>query len=218
MSPPLRFTLIFASALCLMVLIPYFVAFGGTLSSSSTDWANFGGYVGGTLGPAFALLAFVAGVQTLVESRKAAARQSLLTTIQRYEADFENVCARTVTCESPWVWGKGPTDTSGVTKIALRTLLYSDTIDWEQHLPPLVTGHEFQVLPSGEISQDREVFLHAQLAIEGIYKYVALFRASGGEDAIVAYLEHRYEIPKNRIEISCQSASDALAPDCDADA
>jgi hypothetical protein len=218
MSSPLRFALIFAGALACVVLAPYFAKFSGELSTSSDDWSNFGSYVGGTLGPAFALLAFVAGIQTFVESRESAKRMSLLATIHRYEADFDAACARTVTCESPWVWGKDPDQTSQITKVALRTLLHSDTIDWEQYLPSLVLGHDFQVLPSGEISQDREVILHAQSAVEGIFEYLALFREAGGEGTIIKYLEHRYEIPKNRIAIACQHTADAMALEREVDA
>lgn len=218
MSHHLRNALILAVLLSFAVLTPYFVTFGGSLSTSSQDWADFGSYAGGTLGPGFAFLAFIAGVQTLIDNRDTSRRHSLLATIDRFERDFDAACCRTVTCQSPWIWGKGPSDSIGITKVALRTLLYSDTVDWETYLPPLVTGHEFQVLESGEISQDREVIRSAQMAVDGIYEYLSLYREIGGEDSIVAYLQRRYEIPKNRIDVACQHAAETQSSERDIEA
>lgn len=65
------------------------------------------------------------------------------------------------------------------------------------------------MLPSGEISQDREVILSAQLAVDGIFRYLDLFREAGGEPPIVEYLNHRYEIPKNRLAIASEYAVEA---------
>lgn len=42
----------------LLLLGPYFYIFNYSLSGNSQDWANFGTYVGGTLGPIGAFLAF----------------------------------------------------------------------------------------------------------------------------------------------------------------
>ena len=210
MSSTLRLILFAAALLAVAALVPYLYMFRAGLSASSQDWSNFGSYVGGTLGPIYALLAFAAGVQTILDNRHQAVRQSLLATVQRYEGDFEEACTRTVSCESPWVWGNMPNDTHSMKMVAFRTLLYSDPLDWEQHLPPLVVGHGFQVLPSGEISQDREVVLQAQLAIDGLFKYLAMYKAAGGDKALVSYLESRYEIPKNRIEVATQHAAERI--------
>lgn len=213
MSPALRLALSAAVFLALAALAPYFWTFGLGLSSSSQEWANFGGYIGGTLGPIYALLAFAVGVQAILDNRQQNIRQSLLTAVQRYEADFESACVRTVACENPWVWGRMPSETQEIHTISLRTLLYSDSIDWEGHLPPLIDGHRFRILASGEISQDREVVQNAQLAIEGLFKYLDLYKLAGGDEALIHYLESRYEIPKNRIDVAAQHAADSSEPD-----
>jgi hypothetical protein len=210
MSPALRLALTTAGVFAIAALIPYLLMFQGGLSSASEEWSNFGGYIGGTLGPIFALLAFAVGVQAILDNRQQNVRQGLLTTIQRYEADFEAACVRTVSCEAPWIWGRTPSESHEIQRLSLRTLLYSDTVDWEQHLPPLIVGHGFQVLPTGEVSQDREVILAAQMAVEGLFKYLALYIAAGGDSALASYLQSRYEIAKNRIEIACHHAADSI--------
>lgn len=194
-----------------LVLTPYFFAFNGGLEKDSEKWAHFGTYVGGTLGPVYGLLAFIVALRALAFSRKQTDLQNLLSAVHRYEQDFEAACAKTVTCEAPWVWGKSPSDTATVERISLRTLLYSDTIDWERHLTPLIVGHGFQVLPNGEISQDREVVFHASLALDGLFKYLAVYEEQGGDQSLIAYLSSRYEVPRNRLS---DAAASAAEPDC----
>jgi hypothetical protein len=46
------------ACICLFLLFPYFWTFSDKLSTDSQDWANFGTYIGGTLGPIGAFLAF----------------------------------------------------------------------------------------------------------------------------------------------------------------
>ncbi|RYY85708.1 MAG: hypothetical protein EOO15_16320 [Chitinophagaceae bacterium] len=190
------------------VMAPYFYSFHGALAGNSQEWSNFGSYVGGTLGPLYALLAFGAGVQALLDNRQQSTRQSLLGAIQRYEADFEACCGRMVTCSQPWIWGNLPSETFSVTQISLRTLLNSDSIDWEQHLWPLVLGHGFQILDTGEVLQDREILWQASQAVEGIFAYLSMYELAGGDIALVAYLNQRYEIPKMRLQSAAMTAAE----------
>lgn len=62
---PLLFAGAVALALLAVVLGAYFATFGGSVSDSHTVWAEFGSYVGGSLGAAFAALAFFVLVATL---------------------------------------------------------------------------------------------------------------------------------------------------------
>jgi len=200
-----------ATVLAVAAVAPYFYVFDGPYSQSSQDWANFGGYVGGTLGPLYAILAFAAAAQAILDSRQQAARQALLMAIQRYETEFDFVCARTVTCKAPWVWGNSPKGTTGLESVSLRTLLYSDSIDWQRHLWPLITGNGFRVLSTGEISQDREVVFAAQCALDGISKYLALYESAGGDAPLIEYIRSRYEVPMARLEAATEAAAESLA-------
>lgn len=53
---------IFGCVLCIIMLSLYFIQFNvydlPLLSNSQGDWASFGSYASGTLGPIFAFLAF----------------------------------------------------------------------------------------------------------------------------------------------------------------
>lgn len=51
---------IFISVLILLVTcVAYFIVFSGGLSSEQSEWANFGAYIGGTLGAIFAFMSFL---------------------------------------------------------------------------------------------------------------------------------------------------------------
>lgn len=202
----LSFVLACAFVLALVTLSPYFYKFRGVLSNNSQEWSNFGSYLGGTLGPVYALLAFVAGVQTLLDNRQQATRQSLLWALQRYEADFEVCCSRTVTCVRPWVSGNLPSETFAVKRVVLRTLLYSNAIDWQEHLWRLIESDGFQILENGEISHDQEVILQSTLAIDGIFSYLKMFESADGEPSMIDYFNRRYEGPRNRLQIAAQTA------------
>lgn len=73
-------------AIILVVIVPYFYAFAPdswlTLSRDPERWAQFGEYVGGTLGPIFAVLAFLAVMHTIIAQK----RQATLDEFQRQMA------------------------------------------------------------------------------------------------------------------------------------
>ena len=73
----------------------------------------------------------------------------------------------------------------------------------------LITGHGFQVLPSGEVSQDREVVFRAQMAIDGIFKYLSLYESAGGDAPLIAYFRSRYGVPQARLESATETAAHA---------
>lgn len=191
-----------SSACAALVVATYFFQFHGELSESSSDWANFGSYVGGVLGPLYAFLAFALGVQTLRQSSQQARRDELLKCVQGYERDFEISALKPVSCESPMIWGQGADMEHSIQEVALRTLLQSDGIDWEYHLSEVARGLKFRMLPNGEMIQDRDVWLEAYSAVEGIFRYIELYQSAGGDPSLVDYLKKKYEIPHNRLKIS----------------
>lgn len=187
----------------IIVTALYFVQFHGELSINSNDWANFGSYLGGTLSPLFAFLAFVLGLCTINQSRQQARRDDLLKTIQSYERDFEVCIGKPVTCKDPWIWGNDLDAACAIQELPLRSLLYYDGIDWEQHLPDVAVSINFRILSDGELIQDRDIWLRAHLAVEGIFRYLELYKKAGGEASLINYFVDKYEIPRNRLS-SCR--------------
>jgi len=53
-----KILIILIMSMFVILLVPYFFTFNDGLSSDSKSWANFGTYIGGTLGPIGAFLAF----------------------------------------------------------------------------------------------------------------------------------------------------------------
>ena len=65
----MNLTGVYLTALLVLIvgiaLLPYFLTFNGGFSNDSGTWSDFGSYVGGVLGPLFAMLSFLAVVFTL---------------------------------------------------------------------------------------------------------------------------------------------------------
>lgn len=194
---------IMAILIAVFVLALYFFRFHGNLSVNSQHWSDFGSYVGGTLGSLFAFLAFALSLYTLSQNRQQARRDELLKTIHSYEQDFEHYLAKPVTCEAPWVWGNDLGAASTVHEVPLRTLLQNDGVDWEQYLPIVAQGLEFRILSNGELIQDRDIWLRAHLAVEGIFRYMELYKSAGGDASLVLYFTEKYEVARNRLLESC---------------
>lgn len=74
------------SAVFLLLLCPYFFKFHHGFSGDSQDWANFGTYIGGTLGPIGAFLAFWG----LMQQNK----------MYRDNAEVERLVIKTITLDS----------------------------------------------------------------------------------------------------------------------
>lgn len=206
-----------AALVAVVVLAMYFYRFHGLLSFDSKDWADFGTFVGGLLGPSYAFLAFVVGIRTLQQMQGQSRRDEILKAIHSCEAEYERCAAMPVTCNAPWIWGNGMSDAGNVTDVSLRALLSSDGIDWERHLPQLCNGLRFRQLPSGELIQDRDVFMQAYLSLQGLYQYVNLYKTAYGDESLVQYFLNKYEIANNRIqiamEISCDQSDTNLSED-----
>lgn len=211
MYPPFRkksaaVVSIWLSIIAIFIVVGlYFFQFNDGLSHSSERWADFGSYVGGVLSPVFAFMAFALGLYTLNQTRQQNRRDELLKCIQGYERDYELCVSKPVTCESPWIWGNELDAADSIQEVALRTLLRSDGVDWELHLPQVASGLKFRVLPDGELTQDRDLFLSAHLAVEGIFRYLHLYGEAGGDASLIIYLTEKYEISRNRLAISSQA-------------
>ncbi len=185
-------------ATCLVVGI-YFYEFHSSLSTTPQDWASFGGYIGGVLGPFYAFLAFIGLLETLRQSRLQRELEGLLHTVQQFEKDLNYCASLTVTCKSPWIWGNDIEASSDIKELPLRTLLESDSIDWEQHLMELRDGLIFRKQADGTLFQDRDIWLKAKQATDGLFDYLELYRSKGGEQAVCDYYYKAYEIPRNRL-------------------
>lgn len=72
-----RTIIIFGVIILLTILMPYFYTFRFGLSSNSQDWAHFGTYIGGTLGPIGAFLAFWGLIQQNAMYRENAETENL---------------------------------------------------------------------------------------------------------------------------------------------
>lgn len=193
-------TSLFVAAFTTVVVVGvYFYNFHGSLSDSPQDWANFGGYIGGVLGPLFAFLAFAGLLETLRQSRLQRELEGLLHTIRQFENELNYCKSLVVTCDSPWVWGSNWGSATDINELPLRTLLESDSIDWERHLEELRDGLSFRRQSDGTLFQDRDIWLKAKLAIEGLFDRLERYRSKGGEQAVYDYYYKAYEIPKNRL-------------------
>ncbi len=188
----------------------YFYRFHGALSADSKDWADFGTYLGGILGPIYAFLAFAVAMKTLQQMRSQSRRDEILKAIHSCEAEYERCASMPVTCTAPWIWGNDLGDAYEIKEVSLRTLLTSDGIDWEGHLPPLASGLKFRKLTDGELVQDRDVFLRAYLSLKGLNNYVLLYQAAEGDQLLVQYLLSKYEIASNRIQTAMAMAGDQI--------
>ena len=191
-----------SGALALVVVGPYIFRFHSGLPHDPKTWADFGTYIGGTLGPIYAFLAFLVGLLTLQQIRNQNRREEILKTIQAYENDFEIYASKPVSCNQPWIWGNDPGAARQISEVSLRTLLFYDGIDWEHHLSEIFGGLKFRVLPDGELVQDRDLWLRAHMAIEGLFHHLDRYRESGGEQSLVDYYTGRYEVPRNRLKFT----------------
>ena len=93
------------SLITLVVICLYLSTFGSTRSEEHEAWSQFGDYIGGVLGPVFALLALIAllitlhlqsrelavSSQELGNSAKALAQQSSSLRLQNFESHFFNM-------------------------------------------------------------------------------------------------------------------------------
>jgi hypothetical protein len=85
-------TLIAIGILICVLLIPYFLTFGGfSFSTDSKDWANFGTYTGGTLGPIGAFLAFWGLIQQNTLYRDNALTERLSLKLSTLDNDIQQL-------------------------------------------------------------------------------------------------------------------------------
>lgn len=178
----------------------YIWNFPNGFSNQTQDWSNFGSYIGGTLGSLFAFLAFLAGLQNLNEIRKQKQKEEILNSIKGYEKNLQKTLSMIVTCDSPLIWGK-PNAGDSIKELPLRSILQSDGLDWESHLDYLKDNLTARIQPNGELFQDRDILLQALNASKGLFKYIDIYKDIGGDDSLIEYYIHTYEIVKNRLEV-----------------
>jgi hypothetical protein len=169
------------------------------ISSDPNNWADFGSYIGGLLAPLFALFAFFAAIRTYQEGKKQKSLDATLVSIEKFEMRFKQASQLVVSCSEPWLWGKDFDAGKNIEKLPLRTLLHSDSLDWKPHLTDLRDSFEFHFQPSGELFQDRDMWLEAKISCTGLFRYLELYRNNGGDAAIIEFYESSYEVPYNRL-------------------
>lgn len=177
----------------------YFYNFHSSFSKTQSDWGDFGSYVGGSLGAVFAFLAFLAGLENLRFIKSQQEKEEILITIKSYENDLKDCYSMIVTCEQPMIWGHNFEASKNIEELPLRTLLLSDSIDWETHLKWLRDGLSFRKQPNSEIFQDRDIWLMAYNSAKGLFKFIDLYERVGGDSSIISYYRDAYEIPYNRL-------------------
>ncbi|EHZ2647924.1 hypothetical protein K5N42_004623 [Vibrio parahaemolyticus] len=188
-----------AVLIALTTLGAFFIQFNSGFSDDQGDWGSFGSYIGGVLGPLFAFLAFLAGMENLKFLKSQQMNTEILMTVRSYEQDLKHLYEMVVTCESPWVWGHEIDSFDNLKELPLRTLLQSDSIDWEYHLSELRDSLTFRQQPNGVLFQDRDIWLQAVNTIEGLFRYIDLYKKRGGDQSIIDYYTRTYEIPYNRL-------------------
>lgn len=181
------------------LILLYVTEFSGALSPNSSDWANFGSFIGGLLGPFYALLAFIGLIESMRQNQIQKELNSFLESIRLFEKDFNSTLDLMVTCESPWVWGHSLETTAEIKALPLRTLLQSDSIDWQYHLSMLRDGLNFRTQPNGALYQDRDIWLKSKIALDGMFKFLEAYKEKGGDDSIYDYYLNTYEISHNRL-------------------
>lgn len=188
------------SILAPFVLIGIYLSeFSDGLSPNSADWANFGSFIGGLLSPFYAFLAFIGLIQSIQQNQTHKELASYLDSIQLFERDFNNTLDLMVTCESPWIWGHSLDKTVNITELPLRTLLQSDSLDWQYHLTELRDGLNFRTQPNGNLYQDRDIWLKAKNASDGMFQFLETYISKGGDHSIYAYYIKTYEVSHNRL-------------------
>ena len=192
----------FATLITFLVIILYFLNFHEGVSKSSSDWADFGAYVGGVLGPLYAFLAFVGLLETIRQSSLQRELKRLLVTIDKLEKDFDYWISLSVTCDGPWIWGNKPHVSSKIQEVSFRTLLQSDGIDWEFYLEDLRDSLKFRFQKNGVLYQDRDIWLKAKVTITSLFACLEKYKQKGGEDAIYKYYYDSYDIARNRLQDS----------------
>lgn len=191
-----------------IALVPWLLWFGALpISENTTDWAAFGGYIGGVLSPLIAALALVALLLTIRQQqseidqlKSEAAKNDLVRTIEKLEADFE----RTLT--------RHPVKLN----VAGKVYEYSglDVVmspSFKEYRQVLVTTNDVEELldQSGEIQRDHaalvafEMFGLAAGHLNQIRLYAEALERRTNSNALSRYYHRKYKIPYQRF-IECQ--------------
>ncbi|MEL4243382.1 hypothetical protein [Shewanella xiamenensis] len=113
----------------LLLLGPYFFKFHYGLSGNSQDWANFGTYIGGTLGPIGAFLAFWGLMQQNKMYRDNAEIERLISKLTLLDSDILILTGKCFITPDEWKLRNGMKSYSYVYGAEIETNpLYLDTL------------------------------------------------------------------------------------------
>jgi hypothetical protein len=183
-----------------LIVLAYFYNFHSGFSKVQNDWGSFGSYVGGTLGATFAFLAFLAGLENLKLIKEQQEKEHIFMSIKSYENDLKYCYSLIVSCDYPWIFDS----TVNIKELPLRTLLTSDSVDWEAHLKELRDSPDFTKQTNSELFQNSDIWLMAYNAAQGLFKFIELYENLSGDPLIALYYHDTYDIPYNRLNSTSQ--------------
>lgn len=155
-----------------------------TISSNTEDWARFGEFVGGTLGPAFALLAFGAALFTISEQ----GRQASLEELQRLIFSMHEGLNKLLSANAPKLGElASPQFHDAETLGQLLVMLFRKSI-WSS--PDAQSIIQIAVEEAGG-SVRREAYV---LVLELIHlvRLLREYERQGGSDAVVSFYRDRH--------------------------
>lgn len=133
------------TAVFLLLLVPYFFKFHYGLSGDSQDWANFGTYIGGTLGPIGAFLAFWGLMQQNKMYRENAEIERLIAKLTLLDSDILILTGKCFITSNEWKLRNG---------IYSSACIYGGEMETEtMYLDTLLTADE---PTSKDIIQEKE--------------------------------------------------------------
>jgi hypothetical protein len=123
-------------------------------------------------------------LQNLNEVRAQKKKEEISDSVKGNERNLQNALSMVGTCESPWIWGNATDAAGDIKELPLRTLLQSDSIDWEFHNKYLRDSLKFRVQPNRETFQDRDIWQAEITSSEGRFRYLQKYEKSGGDKSI----------------------------------
>ena len=176
------------------ILLPYTCKFGTSLSSNSSDWANFGSYFGGILSPIIATFALLGlGITINQQGKQLASLTQQLqlnqieNTIRSIENDFNNCL------------NGGTFVFSGQTYTYIDLLMHVAISLGEQAIPPASSLTERR-----EKLTDEQIVLISTISsasghLNQLRLYVNEHRTLSGNNIISKYYERKYHNAVNKL-------------------
>lgn len=189
--PRIRTVILFAVAFVAIVVGAYVINFAvihqSQFSTETSDWGQFGDYIGGILNPLFAFLAF-AGVLYTVHLQSAelrlARRQSELDELQRLISSISKE-ADSILNQKPSELGNPPIKNERFTIFQMLSALGTATLDNHPNAEAL-RGKAVET-----ISIEINIFL---IELHQLVWALDAYKSAGGSDNVIDFYKNRYEV------------------------